>query len=80
MIFGSHVEFGSHFDYSLQSWLSYSQKTTSFFSEIVFYFISIGLHGKFQMAIFMLFHGMLMKGFSNVLNELNRDSYEFPHF
>ena len=39
-----------------------------FFSEIIFYFISIGLHGKFQMTIFMLFHGMLMKGFSNVLN------------
>ena len=80
MIFGSHVEFGGHFDYSLQCRLRYSQKTTSFFSEIIFYFISIGLHGKFQMAIFMLFHGMLMKGFSNVLNELNRDSYEFPHF
>ena len=67
MIFGSHVEFGGHFDYSLQCRLRYSQETT-FFSEIIFYFISIGLHGKFQMTIFMLFHGMLTKGFSKVLN------------
>ena len=44
MIFGSHVEFGGHFDYSLQCRLRYSQETTIFFfPEIIFYFIIIGL-------------------------------------